>query len=224
MMAGVTTPPPPGPQPTYPTSGYQVPASYGQPGYGPPAYGQPGYGPYGQAPPPFVPVPTSPAGEPLAPFDKRLVAHIIDSLIVGGVAAVIVIPIYVCSIFLVFRTSVGTNGEITSTSSFLFGFAGIFLAIIVLSALLTYVYYVELALRGGGQTFGKRTMKIRIVPLEPGVALTRRHLALRFLATYGMSLVPGLQWVDGLFQLWDKPYQQCLHDKAAKTVVVRLPG
>jgi hypothetical protein len=28
--------------------------------------------------------------------------------------------------------------------------------------------------------------------------------------------------VDGLWQLWDKPFQQCLHDKAAGTVVVKL--
>jgi len=28
--------------------------------------------------------------------------------------------------------------------------------------------------------------------------------------------------VDGLWQLWDKPFQQCLHDKAAGTVGVKL--
>ena len=28
--------------------------------------------------------------------------------------------------------------------------------------------------------------------------------------------------VDGLWQLWDKPYLQTLHDKAAQTVVVKV--
>jgi hypothetical protein len=27
---------------------------------------------------------------------------------------------------------------------------------------------------------------------------------------------------DGLWQLWDKPWQQCLHDKFAGTVVVKV--
>jgi len=34
--------------------------------------------------------------------------------------------------------------------------------------------------------------------------------------------VPGLNWIDGLWQLWDKPYRQCLHDKFAETLVIKL--
>ena len=36
------------------------------------------------------------------------------------------------------------------------------------------------------------------------------------------AVVPFLSWLDGLWQLWDKPYQQCLHDKVAQTVVVKV--
>jgi hypothetical protein len=36
------------------------------------------------------------------------------------------------------------------------------------------------------------------------------------------SVVPGLGWVDGLWQLWDKPWRQCLHDKFAQTLVIKL--
>ena len=36
--------------------------------------------------------------------------------------------------------------------------------------------------------------------------------------------MPFLSYVDGLWQLWDKPYQQTLHDKAAKTVVIKVPS
>jgi hypothetical protein len=28
--------------------------------------------------------------------------------------------------------------------------------------------------------------------------------------------------IDGFWQLWDKPFQQTLHDKAAQTVVVKV--
>jgi hypothetical protein len=36
------------------------------------------------------------------------------------------------------------------------------------------------------------------------------------------TFVPFLPYLDGLWQLWDKPYQQTLHDKAAKTVVIKV--
>jgi hypothetical protein len=36
------------------------------------------------------------------------------------------------------------------------------------------------------------------------------------------QFIPFLGLIDGLWQLWDKPLQQCLHDKAAQTVVVKL--
>ena len=44
--------------------------------------------------------------------------------------------------------------------------------------------------------------------------------ALVFLAALAVveALLP---WLDGLWQLWDKPLRQCLHDKAADTVVVK---
>ena len=35
-------------------------------------------------------------------------------------------------------------------------------------------------------------------------------------------IVPFFNWIDGLWQLWDKPYQQCLHDKVAQTVVIKV--
>jgi uncharacterized RDD family membrane protein YckC len=96
------------------------------------------------------------------------------------------------------------------------------LASVAVGLLFGYLYYVEYSLHQGGQTVGKRLAKIRVVPLNPVESLTRRHLALRYLSRYGMSLVSVLGLLDGLWQLWDKPYRQCLHDKAAKTVVVRL--
>ena len=36
------------------------------------------------------------------------------------------------------------------------------------------------------------------------------------------GLIPFFSYVDGLWQLWDKPYLQTLHDKFAQTVVVKV--
>ncbi|MEU3454082.1 hypothetical protein ABZ671_10820 [Micromonospora sp. NPDC006766] len=42
----------------------------------------------------------------------------------------------------------------------------------------------------------------------------------------GPPYVPPAQYTpppyDGFWQLWDKPWQQCLHDKFAGTVVVKV--
>jgi uncharacterized RDD family membrane protein YckC len=167
-------------------------------------------------------MPTSPGGEPLADFGTRAGARVIDALIVGAFSLVLVIPVYI----LLFAMVLGQADSWTATSGppsgVLLTFLGIWGVMFALVLLLQYLYEVEHLLRGGGQTFGKRMMKIRVVPVDPGEPLTRKHAALRWLAMVGMGFVGPLQLIDFLFPLWDKPYQQTLHDKAARTVVVRL--
>ena len=76
-----------------------------------------------------------------------------------------------------------------------------------------------------GQTVGKKVMKLRVVPIDPSATLTRGMAGRRYLVQFvAGSFVPFLSYLDGLWQLWDKPYQQCLHDKVAETVVVKVPG
>ncbi|HEY7224403.1 MAG TPA: RDD family protein [Micromonosporaceae bacterium] len=213
----MTTPRPaayPGPPPGYPQQPYQPPPA--------------GYraSPYAQLPPGYVfaPEPTSPGGQPLAGFDKRLIARLIDGLILGGASIVVIIPLYVW--FAVSVVRMGTSespGEAPPTFGPTFvTFLALWFGVIVFLIVITYLYTVEWAWRAGGQTVGKRVAKIRIIAINPAQALTRGDLVIRFLAEFGLSLVPAMAWVDGLWQLWDKPYRQCLHDKAAKTVVVRL--
>jgi uncharacterized RDD family membrane protein YckC len=213
-MAGVTTPsdPPPFTSTPAPQVPQQGPAGAYE-AYGPPVY-------------PYPPEPTSPAGAPLAGFDKRLVAFLIDALILGGISAVILIPAYLCLFLSVLDPITTVDGRQVEgealDSGLVFTIVALIGVVSVLSLALSYVYHVELALRGGGQTFGKRVAKIRIAPLDPTAALTRTHLVIRYFTTVAFSAVFAGWLVDGLFQLWDKPYRQCLHDKVAKTVVVRL--
>jgi uncharacterized RDD family membrane protein YckC len=195
----------PHPAPPYPAQAYQVPPGY----YAPPGY-------------PYVPPAVSPAGYPLADFGQRLAARFIDGLILGAMAAVVVIPAYIYFAFVVIEPLVTVNGELVGSEMDIFlPLLGLIGFIFVFSLLLAYVYEVEMMFRSG-QTLGKRIMKIRIIPVDPAQTLTRGHAARRFLVQQGAQLVPGLSWVDGLFQLWDKPYRQCLHDKFAKTLVIKL--
>jgi uncharacterized RDD family membrane protein YckC len=196
---GYVTPPP---GYAYPPPGYQVPPGYAVP---PPAYR-------------VVLPPLSPGGQRLAEFGDRALAFIIDMLIIGAINIVITVPVYVV-MFLVVLDPVQTTTDPFTVIGPLLGTA---LAVVVLSLLAAYVYEVELMYRTG-QTVGKRAMKLRIVPLDPAVTLTRQMAFKRFLVQHVATIfLPGLNWVDGLWQLWDKPYRQCLHDKFAETVVIKL--
>jgi uncharacterized RDD family membrane protein YckC len=87
-----------------------------------------------------------------------------------------------------------------------------------------YAYEVETPLRWNGQTPGKRIMKIAIASLDPGAPLRRGQLAYQFLVTQFFNILANcfVGYLDSLWCLWDKPYQQCLHDKGPRTVVVRV--
>lgn len=160
----------------------------------------------------------------LAHFGERLAAYLIDGVILSAAATIYTIPltIYVTSQALAMA---GPNG--TTNSEAVPGYiASLFISIgvaLVLGLLLSYLYHVELVLRSG-QTPGKRFLKLHIVRVGqlPGHGISRGDAVKRWGATVGMGLVPGGPYLDGLWQLWDKPWQQCLHDKAASTTVVKV--
>lgn len=183
-------------------------------------YGAPGYPP--------LPAPLSPAGQPLATFLDRFLAHLIDSVVLMGVAMVLMVPAMI-----IFFTAIAPDMFVVNPDgtvpepdfmSFFLPLLLLEFALIVVMLILTYIYYVEMMFRSG-QTLGKKVMKLRVVPLAPDAALDRASAAKRFLVQYvAATFVPGFSYLDGLWQLWDKPYQQCLHDKFARTVVVKVPA
>ncbi|AGZ46485.1 RDD domain-containing protein [Actinoplanes friuliensis DSM 7358] len=215
---------PGGPMPGGPVPGGPAPAFGGpMPGGPAPAY----YGPpppgYGWRPPP---VPVAPDGRPLADFGIRLLSHLIDGAIVGGIATVVFLPVMFIFVFNVmpdFPSAADPSYTPTfDPAEFFIPFLLLELGFFVLLFVAYYVYYVEMMYRSG-QTVGKKLMKIKVVPLEPGAVLTRGIAAKRYLIEFVVGIiVPFFTYLDGLWQLWDKPYQQTLHDKVAKTVVVKV--
>ncbi|MFG1675597.1 RDD family protein [Micromonospora sp. NPDC049282] len=223
------TPPPAGPPPAgggfAPPTGPAVPAQHtpppyaGLPGYPPPP---PGYVPY----PPLAPPAVAPDGQPLASFGDRLLAWLIDTAVASAVAMVLFLPIF----FLLFFRMIGDLDQAgsegpdpdTFLTDFFLPLLAAELGLFVLLLVFYWLYHVEYAHRSG-QTLGKKVMKLRIVPAQPGATLTRGMLGKRYLVEFvAGSLVPFLNYLDGFWQLWDKPWQQCLHDKFANTVVVKV--
>jgi uncharacterized RDD family membrane protein YckC len=101
--------------------------------------------------------------------------------------------------------------------------------VIVLIAAALWLAYEIPAVANNGQTLGKRLLGIRVVRVEApgpvGFARSLRRWNTLGLPTLlwpccGIGFV--LQFVDVVYLLADRPLWQALHDKSARTVVVRV--
>jgi uncharacterized RDD family membrane protein YckC len=213
--------------PGYPAAAPSYPAP---PGYG---YTPAGYPPMASgyrfvAPPPVVAV----GGAPLAEAWERLVAYLVDSVIQ---LAAMVIPIAVVIVVMWHEITRAVDGidnqpaAFGQTSSFNVHFGHLFvveliaIAILVpLGMLISYLHHVTYMHRTG-QTVGKRAMRIRAVRATDGAPISLRGARKRWLVGgLAYSFAPYFQYADTLWLLWDTPYRQCLHDKCAETVVVKV--
>ncbi|RLK08801.1 RDD family protein [Micromonospora sp. M71_S20] len=227
-------PPLPGqPQPGQPYP-WQPPQGHGQP-QGPPPGGAPppGWPPGGW---PGRPPEPRPHGLPLAGFGARLVARLIDFTIVFALNAVVngwfvwrlveeVTPYW----REVFRRAMAGDSSTDNLPQPSEQAGGLQVVILLIATALWLAYEVPTT-ASGGQTFGKRLVGVKVVPMsanEPlgfGRALRRWNtLGLPTLLWYCCGLGLLLQLVDALSPLFDHPLRQALHDKRAQTVVVQLP-
>jgi uncharacterized RDD family membrane protein YckC len=211
----MTTAEPPG-EPTPPS--FEKPAAGGSPYDTPPPTG--GGSPYGDGPT-YQATPTyqtprhapPPPGQqsvsempPLGGLGTRLMAQIIDWVLL----LVAVVPLSVLA-----YVSFNSNHNL----------AGVIIEVI--AALLGFLYEGLMLTLAGGQTVGMKVMGVRVAMLANGDVPVGSAGWIRSAVFW----LPGLLnafCLPALFQLlnilwctWDRPYQQCLHDKAAKTVVVK---
>ncbi|WP_133897919.1 RDD family protein [Streptomyces sp. KS 21] len=225
-------------EPTPPSGG----SPYGPPpGGGPPPPPPPG-GPYGGGaggagggggyPPPPPPyggggdayggggMPDPLAGmPPLADTGRRLVARVIDLIIVSVPLALIRWALD--GDFYQVNTDKGEDVS-DAVNGWYVGSGLVFLLI----SIVAYVGYDWWFTKSNGQTPGKKWMRMRVAMLNDGSVPTSKASLARAATLWLPWLVCclcGCLWPIVLFisVLVDKPYQQGLHDKAAKTVVVR---
>jgi uncharacterized RDD family membrane protein YckC len=235
-MARVSVPtppatPPPGGPPGPPPAG-QAPPPYPQepypqePGYAP-QYPQQGYAHPGYGAPVLV------GGHPVASPWERLLARIIDGF-------VLLVPSMFCAVLTVIPVAlvvpaVERGDPAAETLLPVAVGAGLWFTFLAQAGL---YYWYEVAYQGKhGQTVGKRVMDLRVLTIS-GQAPDHRAYQRRFLVAQLPLVVLAvpclgffLIWFASLFVfidqiscLWDKPYRQCIHDKFADTVVVKLPA
>ncbi|QYX79733.1 RDD family protein [Streptomyces akebiae] len=196
---------PPPRQPPYGGGAGQPPPGGRPPGDQPPPYGGGPYGgdPYGGGPYPNDPLSGMP---PLADSGKRVLARIIDMILVG---------IVVVLLAWAFRISQYT----VDSDDFEFGKS---LGQEVLAAVLYIAYDTFLTVRNG-QTLGKKLMRLRVANLNDGSTPSAQTALIRAAVLWiPFAFCCACIWtaIAGGWSFFDKPYKQGLHDKAAKTVVV----
>ena len=210
----MSTEPPPGSgqQPPEDDPFRKQPPSSGDEGspYGsqPPPYG--GGSPYGGGDPygggsyPSDPLAGMP---PLADSGKRTLARIIDMILVAIVVWLL-------------TWGFGVNEYDVDPDKVEYGKS--FTQSLITAVL--YIAYDTVMISRSGQTLGKKWLGMRVANLEngstPSVQTTLTRSAVLWIP---FAFCCACVWtaISGGWSFFDKPYKQGLHDKAAKTVVVR---
>jgi uncharacterized RDD family membrane protein YckC len=172
----------------------------------------------------------------LAPLGARLVARLIDIAVLFGLSILVngwFVWQYIQEIRPLFaevwRRSLAGDTSTEGLPQPDPRIDNLLLVILLLTAALWFAYEVP-ALANNGQTFGKRVMRIKVVPVAGeqqlgfGRAIRRWNtLGLPVFLWYCCGIGFVLQLIDCAMPLFDLPLRQALHDKQAQTVVVQVP-
>ncbi|RZB17198.1 RDD family protein [Streptomyces sp. F001] len=154
-----------------------------------------------------------------AALGKRLAARLIDTVVIGAVTAVAAVPLGAQALdHIQGKIDEAKLSGRTVTVWLLDGTTSTYLGIILAVLLLFGVLYEALPTAKWGRTLGKRLLGLEVRDIEAHEAPSF-GAALRRWLVYS---VPGLLCVGLIGVLWclfDKPWHQCWHDKAAHTFV-----
>ena len=144
-------------------------------------------------------------GAERAGFGRRLAAALIDGLIVG-------IPAYV--LLKILGQTHTTTSATGSSASFSTGYTGLGT---ILNVLIFIAYYTYFESQAAGQTLGKKVMGIRVCDLTTGQPIGLNRALFRAVGRYVSAIACLLGY---LWMLWDGN-KQTWHDKFATSTVVK---
>ncbi|WP_329067820.1 RDD family protein [Streptomyces sp. NBC_01429] len=168
---------------------------------------------------PFLQAARAQAASRPAGLGKRLVARLIDSLVLGVVVGALAVP-------LVSRALAHIDDKIdaarrtgeTVTVWLLDGTTAAYLGAVLVALLVVGALYEALPTAKWGRTLGKKLCGLDVRDIEsheaPGFGA-----ALRRWLVYGLLGLVVIGVVNVLWCLIDRPWRQCWHDKAARTFV-----
>ncbi|MER6050400.1 RDD family protein [Streptomyces sp. NPDC020883] len=149
--------------------------------------------------------PQGPPPQALAVPGMRLLARFIDYLVIGVLIAGAWVPANIW-MYSTFKPGDGRGVPVV---------LGLFAW-----TLLVGLFFEPLTTAMGG-TLGKAICGLRVVHVETGNKLGFGHALGRWLAYLGIGMVPVLGLINVLSCIWNEPFRQCMHDRAANTAVVK---
>ncbi|KAB7849875.1 RDD family protein [Streptomyces mobaraensis] len=159
-----------------------------------------------------------------AGLGRRLAARLIDTVVLGGAVAAVAVPLWAKAVSHIDEKvdRAKRSGE-TVTVWLLDGTTGTYLAIVLGALLLGGVLYEVLPTATWGRTPGKKLCGVRVLDIEshdtPSFAA-----ALRRWLVYSLLGVVAVGVLNAVWCLFDRPWRQCWHDKAARTFVASGRG
>ncbi|MEJ8635262.1 RDD family protein [Streptomyces sp. NPDC006475] len=168
---------------------------------------------------PFLAAAQAQASARPASLGKRFAARLIDTVLLGAVVGAVAVPVGSQALAHINDKidAAKQSGE-TVTVWLIDGTTSVHLAIILGALLVFGVLYEALPTAKWGRTLGKKVCGLSVMDIEShdppsfGAAL-RRWLV------YGVLGVIAIGVVNVLWCLFDRPWRQCWHDKAAHTFV-----
>jgi uncharacterized RDD family membrane protein YckC len=191
--------------------------------------GTTGQGPEADLGPPAAGQTTEPgclaaAGPQPASWQRRLVGYLIDSLIIFVVTSALWIRLFISfgdrmSNTLNAHPRTGTAAAQAAIGRVFSNTLGPFLIELVFTMVLAVLYY-WLLTGNWGTTVGKRCVSAWVVPADCGNRPGQGASFVRAVVFVVCAPIPALFLIDSLW-LFAGPRRQCLHDRAARTIVVR---
>ncbi|MFI1537542.1 RDD family protein [Streptomyces anandii] len=168
---------------------------------------------------PFQAVARRQAAARPAGLGRRLAARLVDSLVLAGVTAVAAVPLGVRAVDHVqAKIDAARLSGRTVTVWLLDGTTAGYLGVVVAVLLIFGVLYEALPTAKWGRTLGKKLCGLQVRDIEahepPGFGA-----ALRRWLVYSVPGLLGIGLLGVLWCLFDRPWHQCWHDKAAHTFV-----
>ncbi|MGH3098540.1 MAG: RDD family protein [Streptosporangiales bacterium] len=180
---------------------------------------------------PVAPHPVSPAQ--LAAPGQRLLARLVDIVVVGVLLVIVETPFWLVvftrhpklqQMLVDYVTGPVSAEQAQAVQDALSPWATTSTVIVVV---VWFLYEVPLMARRG-QTLGKRLLRIRATSQANRRGLGWRVAMIRWVVLGIPTLFSFVgmlfQLLDSAWLLWDTKARQCLHDKPARTVVVRASG
>jgi uncharacterized RDD family membrane protein YckC len=154
-----------------------------------------------------------------AGLGKRLAARLVDSLVVGAVTAAAAVPFGTKALDHINDKidAAKLSGE-QVTVWLVDGTTSVYLGIVLGVLFLVSAFYEVLPTAKWGRTLGKKLFGLEVRDIEGHEPPTFGRSLRRWLV-HTVSGLLGIGVVGILWCLWDRPWRQCWHDKAAHTFV-----